>query len=232
MNEFIIDNFKIGDNIIVRTADGIIKGIISSIDNDELILEENGKITVLKGCIFQYYNIVKSIVTDSPNSNQVQAKPTKEPPLSSNTASNVLTNNVIGPKVVGKMDLEILNKMISSNKKKGNKYTEEDIEDNGKMFTKLTHEDGLFPEDGYVKNIFKDKRYCFITDRNNPDIKILLNFNDIIQNGLAEKLAVNMPLRFSSDEDAQKPHAKFAYLDLTASEILNSPSPFTSPSIV
>ncbi len=206
MNEFIKDNFGIGNSIVIRCASKIIHGTLVSVEEDRISLRlEDGSTCVYNGAVFQYFTI-----TDNGDSQKEINGSSSEREKQNDVNPKIYSPEIphLGIKTIGYMDLSAL-----ENHRK-EKKTQKDI------LKEANLEKTLFEADGEIQTSKPYWTYMFLKDYNHPNERIHLSFNDIIDPEIIKSKVVGSPLRYILEKDAQGYHARLVHRNYNAKQLI------------
>ena len=206
MNNFIQDNFKVGDNIKVYCNGRFVEGVLIGLDEYYLeIKDSKDVIHQLQGNVTPNF---REIQTRSVSSNNDTSGDNS---LMDNTTNRISAkfhetdtekNMRIGLKILGKIAIE-------STPKKG--------------LSSVNIKKGYLPYDGEIKAYRDDWNYCFVTDYNNPSIVIHLNLQDFFDaEDLNKKrmLRKGLPIHYFLYKDERGYHAHVAFHEMLVEKYL------------
>ena len=206
MNNFIQDNFKVGDSIKVYCNGRCIEGILVGLDEYYLeIKDSKDVIHQLQGNVTPNFREIQTKSVSSSNDTNrddaLQSTPTNRTSAivhETDTEKNLR----IGLKILGKMAIE-------STPKKG--------------LSSVDVKKGYLPFDGEIKAYRDSWNYCFITDYNNPLIDIYLNLQDFFDaEDLSKKgkLRKGLPVHYYLHKDERGYNAHVAFHEMLVEKYL------------
>ncbi len=205
MNNFIEDNFQIGDSIKIYCNGHYIEGILVSLDDFYLEIKDNfDVIHQIQGSVTQNFREIssKDIIPDNLSKGENNEH---------NSTKNSILHETDTEKRM-KSGLKILGKMTIKNEPQ-KKWNSEKVKK------------GYLPYDGVIKTI-KDKwDYCFVTNNKNKAIEAhlkLKDFYDAEELYEQNKLENGLPIHYYLYQDNHGYHAHVAFHSMTVEKFLSA----------
>ena len=166
MNEFITDNFKEGDVLVIRCHQSVVKGKLLSVDADALkIVDSEGYVVTLRGELYSYFheesrNMIKSNPSTINNDildNGDERNSDTNIDSSNNTDTPCIINEKSddSPSIKPQIEKPVFVKQTP--------YIKNLLSKN------LKARDGFLPPDGRLKKYDLEKSFCYIQDFKHPN---------------------------------------------------------------
>lgn len=203
MNNFIQDNFKVGDSIKVYCNGRYIEGILVNLDDFYLEIKDNSNVVHhLQGIITQNFREIQS------NTDNIDKSSNKGDGIRTRDSRGIQTSDIIfktdaerriqsGPKILGKINVDV------------------DVYQKNKWSIEKAKK-GYLPFDGEITNFKDDWDYCFVSDYNMGD-RIHLKLSDFLDSTeLIEKriLKRKLPVHYLLFHDNNGYHAHVAFHEM------------------
>ena len=206
MNNFIQDNFKVGDSIKVYCNGRYIEGILVGLDEYYLEIKDSKEVIhQLQGNVTQNFREIQTKSVSSSNDisrdDALQSTPTNRTGATVHE-TDTKKNLRIGLKILGKIAIE-------SSPKKG--------------LSSVDVKKGYLPFDGEIKAYRDYWNYCFVTDYNNPLIDVYLNLQDFFDAedlSKKRKLRKGLPVHYYLHKDERGYHAHVAFHEMLVEKYL------------
>ena len=164
MNEFITDNFKEGDVLVIRCHQSVVKGKLLSVDADALkIVDSEGYVVTLRGELHSYFheesrNMIKSnssTINNLDNGDERNSDTKIDSSNNTDTPSIINEKSEDSPSIKPQMEKPVFVKQTP--------YIKNLLSKN------LKARDGFLPPDGRLKKYDSEKLYCYIQDFKHPN---------------------------------------------------------------
>ena len=210
MNNFIQDNFKLGDTIKIYCNGHSIEGVIISLDEYYLEIKDSSDVIhQIQGNITQNFREIQSkSVSSNLNTDRSNTVVGNQTGITSRGSGNfhetdTERNMRMGLRIVGKI-------AIDTTPKKG--------------MPPVKVKKGFLPFDGEIKAYRDDWDFCFVTDYNNPTIDRihlkLTDFYDAEDLNNKRKLKKGLPVHYYLYKDNSGYHAHVAFHEMTVERFL------------
>ena len=207
MNNFVQDNFKVGDNIKVYCNGRCIEGVLVGLDEYYIeIKDSKDVIHQLQGNVTPNFREIQTRSVSSNNDvsgdDAIIGNPENKTSAKFHE-TDTEKNMRIGLKILGKI-------AIDSTLKKGS--------------SSVNIKKGYLPFDGEIKAYKDNWNYCFVTDYNNPSIDIYLNLQDFFDaEDLNKKgmLRKGLPIHYYLYKDERGYNAHVAFHEMLVEEYLD-----------
>lgn len=209
MNNFIQDNFKLGDTIKIYCNGHSIEGVLISLDEFYFEIKDcSNVIHQIQGNITQNFREIQSRKESSNlNINSYEGEDNSNSNIAKGCGNfheiDAERNMRMGLKIVGKIAIDTMPKK-------------------GTHFVKVKK--GYLPFDGEIKAYKNDWDYCFVTDYSNPTIDRihlkLTDFFDAEELNKKRKLRKGLPVHYYLYKDNSGYHAHVAFHEMTVENFL------------